>query len=412
MGFLVLSFYDYLRTTGFLAFSHGIEAYSQYKNLFLIQSADFAGVWALDYLMIFTSCLVFHVIQNCLELKKNKELSFNGFLKANYISLSIYALLVIGFYVYGFVRLRQKESVNDLNKVKICLIQNNSDPWEEGFEVYKNQIDTLKRLTDSALLEHPDVEIVVWPETAVIPAIQLNYSNPEETSRKKLIVSLLEYMESKNCDFVIGNFNSQGDKDYNSVYHFVPGQNVIPPSADFYSKIHLVPFSEYFPIIITGVVDEKDLWTPGVEYKVFSRGDFSFSTPVCFEDNFGNDLRAFVLNGCRCFINLTNDSWASSLRSQEQHLSMAVFRSVENGVYTARSTASGETCIISGSGKILNRAEPFKETYICDYVYYSRDGLTVYTEAGDFLPFVMLVLIVAGTVALIFVAIRRKLRYD
>lgn len=91
---------------------------------------------------------------------------------------------------------------------------------------------------------------------------------------------------------------------------------------------------------------------------------FNFSSPICFEDTFGSDLKKFYKKGARAFVNLSNDAWSKSKRCQVQHLKMAVFRSVENHVPSVRSSASGETCIISSTGKIVARSESFRKNYV------------------------------------------------
>ena len=91
-----------------------------------------------------------------------------------------------------------------------------------------------------------------------------------------------------------------------------------------------------------------------------------------------------VLNGSRCFINLSNDSWSNSSACQKQHLAMAVFRSVENRVPTVRSTASGVTCIISPYGKIQKSAPEFCEAYVIGKVpVIKNEELTLFSKVGD-----------------------------
>ena len=150
---------------------------------------------------------------------------------------------------------------------------------------------------------------------------------------------------------------------------------MIPPEPEVYSKIHLVPFTEYFPYekqfpaLYKFLLDgDTHLWTPGDEYKVFEHDGLRFSTPVCFEDNFGGDLRNFKKSGTGAFFNLSNDAWSKSKRCQVQHLKMAVFRSVENHIPSVRSTASGETCFISSIGKIYQKIPSFTEGYAADYI--------------------------------------------
>jgi apolipoprotein N-acyltransferase len=92
----------------------------------------------------------------------------------------------------------------------------------------------------------------------------------------------------------------------------------------------------------------------------------------------------FVQNGAQAIVNLSNDAWSKSLSCQYQHLSMAVFRSVENRVPSIRSTASGQTVIIDPNGKIVSMAEPFTETVLAGEIpVRDLSKKTLYTTAGD-----------------------------
>ena len=63
---------------------------------------------------------------------------------------------------------------------------------------------------------------------------------------------------------------------------------------------------------------------------------------------------------------------------------MAVFRSVENGVPSVRSTASGVTCIISPNGKIERAAPEFCEAFVIGEVPVIDDDVqTLFTRYGD-----------------------------
>ena len=157
------------------------------------------------------------------------------------------------------------------------------------------------------------------------------------------------------------------------------------------------------------------LWSPGKEYYVFKSNDIKFSTPICFEDTFGNLCRQFVKNkneegGAELFINISNDAWSKSESCQEQHLSMAVLRSVENKVPTARSTSSGTTCFIDSNGKIILKAKSFCEEAICSEVHISSNKKnTFYTNHGDWLPIVeMMILIICVVILLVKRVVARK----
>ena len=83
---------------------------------------------------------------------------------------------------------------------------------------------------------------------------------------------------------------------------------------------------------------------------------FTFSTPICFEDSFPNDVRLFVLVGAQVILNISNDYWSLTDTEAMQHAANAVFRVVENGRPLARAAASGLTCLVDSLGRITARA--------------------------------------------------------
>jgi apolipoprotein N-acyltransferase len=130
-------------------------------------------------------------------------------------------------------------------------------------------------------------------------------------------------------------------------------------------------------------------WEKGEEATVFAGPGFTFSAPICFEDTFGYLSRNFVRRGADVLINLSNDAWSKSLPAQNQHLSTAVFRAVENCRPMLRSTVSGQTCAIDPSGRITVMASPFTETWIGAKVPIVKKT-TVYTLYGDYLAFIFI----------------------
>jgi apolipoprotein N-acyltransferase len=182
--------------------------------------------------------------------------------------------------------------------------------------------------------------------------------------------------------------------DYNAVLLFEGGE-----ISGLYRKLHLVPFTEYFPYqrqfprIYRALVEmDTHFWEKGKEATVFSLplarpggpGTLKFSTPICFEDTFGYLSREFAQNGAELIVNLTNDAWSHSLPAQNQHLTMAVFRAVENRRSMVRSTASGQTCGINPNGRVIALAPPFAENWITVEVPV-LGGKTPYTLFGDYL---------------------------
>ncbi|WP_428770823.1 apolipoprotein N-acyltransferase [Treponema sp. HNW] len=407
--------YEYLKTKGFAGFNYGVTAYSHWNVPVLIQCADIAGVWGLSALITFPSMWFAQVLYPLFEkypavpgktaseereqrLRKSNVLHIRQRVKKYRISALIWCVVFAAAIVYGFV---SRVDYGGTPTQKVVLVQTNTDPWIGGTAAYRRDLTTLKRLTDKALAEHPDASLVVWPETAFIPRIRWHYRLRADRERFELVDELLHYMDSKQVPFVIGNddtvegYNSLGDYgeiSYNAVLLFRPGENVIPPEPELYHKMHLVPFTEYFPfekmfptiyrLLLNG---DTHMWTPGKEPVVFSAGDLRFGTPVCFEDTFGYIGRRYVNAGANALVNLSNDAWSKSLACQYQHLSMAVFRSVENRVPTVRATASGQTAMIDPNGKVCSMLEPFCEGYLAVSVpVLTKVRKTVYTAWGDY----------------------------
>ena len=421
---LFLASYEYLKTLGFAGFSYGVTAYTQWKNLYFIQIVDLIGVFGLNLVVIFPSFWIFSIIiksqkrfflLNAVEepkvenhktenhsnisafVKKEKALKLTD-RRATVITAFVWLGLVLSFYIYGFVDIGKKENHKENHKsLKVAAIQNNEDPWKNGINEYSKNIQSLKELTDEALEFYPDIDFVIWPETAVVPSIIHHYYDFTDQNRFKLVYSLLNYIENKDAIFVIGNAHEEISRGqniarYNSAFVFQPGKNVIPPEPDQYSKIHLVPFTEHFPyakyfpklykLLLNG---DTHMWENGKIHKVFDYKGLKFSTPICFEDTFGNDCRIFVKKGARAFFNLSNDAWSKSLACQNQHLAMAVFRSVENRIPSVRSTASGQTCIINQNGFIEAETPEFCRSFVVGNIPILGDDFkeSFYTKYGD-----------------------------
>lgn len=389
---LILCSHEYLKTTGFAGFSYGVAGYTQWQNLVLVQSASLFGVWALTFLIDFTSAWLYAVY---IGAETKDAAGFRASAKRRALGIASWAFVLVAFIVYGCALLSHK---NENGKfIKVCAVQHNTDPWQGDIASYEKDVKTLMKLTERALSENPDIALVVWPETAVVPSILTHYAKRLDRRRFDLVDSVLHFIDGKKAVFVIGNFHSVDtggahSDDYNSAFVFMPGKNVVPPEPEIYRKIHLVPFTETVPLAkrlpwLYDALEKADthLWAKGKDRTVFHAAGISFSVPICFEDTFGDDCRRFVANGARAFVNMSNDAWSKSLSCQNQHLAMALFRCAENRVPAVRSTASGQTCIVDRTGKILLEAQPFSETYVSGMMPVADDtaGKTLYNKIGD-----------------------------
>jgi len=410
LQFLLWMAYEYLRTLGFLGYSYGITGYSQWQMLPVIQIAAITGVWGVSAIVVFPSAWLAAALSESRSfggkgpLRINREelvSSMKAFFRKERISALTWVALLAATLVYGFV---SPVDYSDARKVKFAMIQHNTDPWlparaptaAQALAEYWIDFNVLRRLSDEALAAHPDVDFVVWSETAFVPRIHWHYTFREDRGTWYLVRELLDYLATQDVPFIIGNhdarrdpaLNPRGDNrvDFNAVILFERGQ-----IKEVYRKIHLVPFTEHFPFqdrfprIYQALRDEDThFWDQGTELTIFESRGVRFATPICFEDTFGYLNREFVRAGAEILVNLSNDAWSNSLSAQMQHLTMAVFRSVENRRAMIRSTSSGQTCAIDPNGRILAMAEPFTEAWLVAEVPV-MNVITIYTRFGDYL---------------------------
>ena len=383
--------FEYLRTLGFLGYSYGITGYSQWNVLPVIQIASITGVWGVSALVVFSSAWLASAL-----VYKIKD-----FFRLEWLPACLWFVLLCATLIYGFV---SPVDYSEARMVKTALIQHNTDPWLPSkaataalaFEEYRRDFRILRRLSDEALAAHPDIDLVVWSETAFVPRIHWHMVYRDDRVSWELVRELLEYLSAQEVPFVVGNDDARKDPalnprydnrvDYNAVMLFERGE-----LKSYYRKLHLVPFTEHFPYekqlpwIYKALVNaDTHFWVKGKEATVFDSRGIKFSTPICFEDTFGYLSRDFVRNGAELIVNLSNDAWSHSLPAQNQHLSMAVFRTVENRRAMVRSTSSGQTCGIDPNGRILSMAEPFTESYLIAEVPIMTQE-TFYTRNGDYL---------------------------
>jgi apolipoprotein N-acyltransferase len=384
--------YEYLRTKGFLGYSYGITGYSQWRMIPLIQIAGLCGVWGVSALVVFPSVW----LGAALELTPARWVqNVRDFFKKEKVSLMVWVGVLVAALCYGFASPRDFSAAPH---VRIALIQHNTDPWEGNILQFRNNFVTLTRLSDAALAADPKPDMVVWSETAFVPRIYWHEMYRDDQASWLLVKELLEYLAAQDVPFLIGNDDARKDPiqnprifedfrvDYNAAMLFQNGKNTA-----VYRKLHLVPFTEHFPyekqlpLLYRALVNaDTHFWKTGTEATVFSLSGFTFSTPICFEDTFGYLSRRFVQNGAELIVNLSNDAWSRSLPAQNQHLSMAVFRAVENSRAMVRSTASGQTCGIAPNGDIIAMATPFSEEWLTVTVPIMQKA-TFYTRWGDFL---------------------------
>jgi apolipoprotein N-acyltransferase len=384
--------YEYfLKSNGFLAYSYGNIGYSQYLFLPFIRISSLFGVWGVSFLVVSASALAAGPLRDGLRGAGRR-------IRLYAVPAAVYTALFAAALAFGVF------SLSDLSAARqwrVALVQQNVDPWKGGYAAYAESLDADLRQSERAMREKPD--IVIWSETSFVPAIEWHTRYRTDPKVYQLVKKLRDFLAAQDLPYVVGNDDGQlkrmesGEEvrvDYNAAILFQHGDIV-----STYRKLHLVPFTESFPFQNTlpriyGWLKSADthFWEKGAEYTVFTADGVRFSTPICFEDTFGDLCRDFFRAGADVLVNLTNDAWSFSVAGAMQHMSMAVFRAVENKRTVVRSTNGGITCIIDPNGRITRILPPFVEGNLVGEVPVYTAETTLYMRWGDWFPWAMLVL--------------------
>ena len=125
-----------------------------------------------------------------------------------------------------------------------------------------------------------------------------------------------------------------------------------------YDKHHLVPFGEYMPfdklaalIGFKTLVHVGDGFTPGPSPVALAVPGLPSVQPlICFEGLFPS---SFARTGPRpaWIANISNDAWFGETSGPWQHLNLASYRAIEEGMPVVRATPTGVSAVVDAYGR-------------------------------------------------------------
>ncbi|MEW6686343.1 MAG: apolipoprotein N-acyltransferase [Candidatus Edwardsbacteria bacterium] len=377
---------EFIRSLGFLAFPWGSLGYTQTRHLAFIQFAEFTGVFGVSFWVALINGVIFEIV----NLKRHHVLLF----LRSFVMLWFLVLLFLVPYLYGRFCISKKE----YEKVMVALIQGNIDQsvkWDERFQ--RETIEIFLSLSKEAMNKTP--ELFVWPETAL--PTYLYYDSAAYSTIRTLPCSTGVPLLTGAPHWIPGAKLGEG-RYYNSAFLIDESGRI----AGEYSKIHLVPFGEKFPLAETFPVlrhlnfGEGD-FSSGKEMTILSHKKGPFAVLICFESIFPGLVREFVKRGARFLVNITNDSWFGKTGAARQHAEMVVFRAIENRISIARCANSGISMFIDPYGRISQATPIFtREIRVGEIPLKVKE--TFYTKYGALFAWgcmmIVVLLILGGTI--------------
>jgi len=392
---IIYTAYTYLSQNWFAGYPYGILGYAPYRFIPFIQIVSITGIWGINFIMVLPQ-IFFGIYLG--DFLTNKATPFKAFIKEYIVDEVVFLIVFIFILIFGFVSMNKWDNKEPQDYWKVASVQHSSDTWKGGYITYKRNFNNLRLYSLESLTQNPD--IVIWSETAFVPSVAWHEKYPSDEDTRELVEEFVNFGKELSVPLLTGNpegvlddeskpaILENGDwnrKDYNTVIYFNNGK-----IEQTYRKQHLVPFTEHFPyqkqmphLYALLKANDYHWWEKGTDPVVFTaeRG-ITFSTPICFEDVFGELSANFVQNGANVLVNMTNDGWAYSVVSEMQHAAIGIFRSIENRKSTIRSTNSGITCEIDPVGRIIDPMKPFHPGWkIYNIPVYTTEanGSTFYT---------------------------------
>ena len=225
--------------------------------------------------------------------------------------------------------------------------------------IFNDIVARYLRLTATPAKARPD--IVIWPEGA-IPASINEYLSPEAWTR----AAILDALEPGQV-LMVGAYRVEGSADrpvyYNSLAVLRRTATDLQP-VGLYDKFRLVPFGEYLPLEgllaplgIKKLVHVGDRFTPGPRPRAMALNGLPAVQPlICYESLFPGFTREGVrASGLapRWIVNVSNDAWYGTTSGPLQHLNLASYRAIEEGLPMARATPTGVSGLIDAFGRLV-----------------------------------------------------------
>ena len=337
-----------------------------------------------------------------------------GFRRTTWSLLAGGIAVVIGLYGYGFWRLSHGEGPAPGPVVRVV----QADVRQEAKYDNARFLDILGRylrLTAEPAEGGKAPDIVIWPEGAV-PAYANDLFNPNLWIQPRIAGALkpgqILLMGAARIDerAVKPTF-------YNSLYALRRDGDDLR-QLGVYDKYRLVPFGEYMPASqLMSVIGFKKLthmgedgFTPGPQPRPLLIPGLGLLQPlICYESLFPGFVREggrLVGGRAAWIVNVSNDAWFGQTSGPWQHLNLASYRAIEEGMPIIRATPTGVSAVIDAEGRPLHTLGLGKFGVIDAPLPGARLHPTAFAQYGDAVFWLMIALSAAALVP----AVRQRTR--
>jgi apolipoprotein N-acyltransferase len=305
-------------------------------------------------------------------------------------------LALAGLYAFGSLRLSAASAPSAGPLIRI--VQANIDQKEKWRpenldQVFATYLDLTRR-------PGPRPDVVVWPEGA-LPAVINDFLAPGSPYVWRLAAAL------KPGQTLMMGANRAGPGPNGSVAYFNSLMALRRGPAGLqvtgiYDKRRLVPFGEFLPLGrfatrlgIRSLVHMPEDFTPGPPPRPIRPAGLPPLQPlICYEALFPGFTREAALRSeiqPAWILNVSNDAWFGVTSGPPQHLNLASYRAIEEGLPIVRATPTGVSAMIDAYGRSPPGARlGLAQEGVIDARLPPAAAPTPYRRFGDLVFFLML----------------------
>ena len=374
---LFFSIFEFLRGHLLTGFPWNLISYTWSWSPEVLQILSLIGAYSLSLISITLFCIPFLFFQKKFVLK------------SVIFTLSFFIIFIV-IYSYGILKIKNSDYKFD-KKFNVKIVSPNFSLKDYNTQSEESQIKRLIKISDP---KKDKKTLFIWPEG-------IFYQSYVEDIKK--YQNLFEERFSKDHLIILGinnfdnSYGSSNQKYYNSLVILNHKLEIL----SLYNKVNLVPFGEFLPF-------EKFLSkfglkkiTPG--YSSFSPGD---SREII---NLGEEFNEKLILPLICYeiiysakikkknqypdlvVNISEDAWFGQSIGPHQHFTKAIYRSIEEGVFIARSANKGISAFINPNGKILKSLNTGESGSIeLNFPYFNRS--TLFSIYGNIIFFLIIFL--------------------
>jgi apolipoprotein N-acyltransferase len=339
-------------------FGMGTLSHTQYRWAEMIQISDLFGAYGVSFLIVFVGA--------CLA----RMFPCEGAKRAWWPVVPLAAALAAVF-AYGSWRTSEQTTRPG---PKVALIQGSIDidmkyDPTQGQRIFDEYFD----LSRKAVREHPDLDLIVWPETMFrypwftfdkdfVPPADADWTPNGIEARSREAVEQTVGPLGTWLLLGIDAVHEARDRTerFNAAMFFDPEGKV----QGQYAKCHLVPFGEYVPFAETfpwlyRLTPPPGGLNRGTQAQSVQVGAARYSPNICYENTIPHLVRSQVvqLRGENrepdILVNLTNDGWFWGSTELDMHLACAVFRAIECRKPFLVAANTGFSAWVDSAGRII-----------------------------------------------------------